>query len=96
VQSLVKAGILSTVGVYPSTISTIPYGVVMQKNLTIKMGNCNHRRYMTSLLRMVSTGIIDPTVVVTQDEPLTDAITAYLEFDQRKSGWTKILLEPLS
>ena len=44
VQAVAKAGHISIVGVYPPTLHSFPIGEAMNKNLTIKMGNCNHRR----------------------------------------------------
>ena len=66
----------------------------MNKNLTIKMGNCNHRRYIPKLIDLVRTGVIDPTQIPTQAEPLSSAIEAYREFDLRHRGWTKVKLQP--
>jgi threonine dehydrogenase-like Zn-dependent dehydrogenase len=66
----------------------------MNKNLTIKMGNCNHRSYIPKLIGLVSAGIVDPLRVLTKVEPITSAIEAYRQFDLRKSGWTKVKLEP--
>ncbi|WP_428395383.1 hypothetical protein [Lichenicoccus sp.] len=61
----------------------------MNKNLSIKMGNCNHRAHIPALLEMVRMGRIDPLQVLTKVEPLTDAIEAYEHFDRRETGWTK-------
>jgi threonine dehydrogenase-like Zn-dependent dehydrogenase len=94
VQALAKAGTLSIIGVYPQTDKFFPIGRAMNKNLTINMGNCNHRRYIPGLIDTVESGAFDPLGVVTQEEGLTDAITAYKEFDRRKSGWVKVVLEP--
>jgi threonine dehydrogenase-like Zn-dependent dehydrogenase len=33
------------IGVYPPTVQTFPFGQAFGKNLTIKAGDCNHRRY---------------------------------------------------
>jgi threonine dehydrogenase-like Zn-dependent dehydrogenase len=38
--------------------------------------------------------MIDPTELLTQTEPLTDAIEAYKAFDRRESGWVKVDLRP--
>ena len=43
-----------------------PIGEAMNKNLTLKMGNCNHRKYIPQLLELVRTGAVDPTQVLTQ------------------------------
>ena len=94
VQALAKAGTLSIIGVYPLTHKFFPIGMAMNRNLTLKMGNCNHRKYIPKLVDMVRTGAIDPTKVLTQVEPLTSVIDAYKAFDQRQAGWVKVELVP--
>jgi threonine dehydrogenase-like Zn-dependent dehydrogenase len=66
----------------------------MNKNLKIVMGNCPHRKYIPLLLHKVQAGIIDPSIVLTQSEPLTDICEAYQQFDLRTSGWIKVALKP--
>lgn len=90
VESIAKAGTLSIIGVYPQTVDFFPIGMAMMKNLTINMGNCNHRKYIPHLLRMVASGEIDPTQVLTHVEPLTSVIDAYKAFDERQPGWVKV------
>ena len=94
VKSLAKAGTLSIIGVYPMTAKTFPIGMAMNKNLTINMGNCNHRKYIPKLVRMVRNGTVRPSLVLTQKEPVTDAIEAYKAFDKREAGWIKVELVP--
>jgi threonine dehydrogenase-like Zn-dependent dehydrogenase len=94
VESIAKAGTLSVIGVYPQTVNTFPIGAAMNKNLTVRMGNCNHRRYIPMLVNMVRAGVADPTEILTQREPITAAIDAYKEFDRRMPGWMKVMLEP--
>lgn len=94
VQALCKAGTLSIIGVYPQTAETFPIGIAMNKNLTLKMGNCNHRKYIPHLVDLVRAGVINPTEILTQHEPLTDAISAYKAFDERQPGWIKVELQP--
>lgn len=90
VQALAKAGTLAIIGVYPPTATSFPIGQAMNKNLTINMGNCNHRRYAPHLVDLVRAGTIDPTKILTQHEHLTDAIEAYEAFDLREPGWIKV------
>ena len=94
VEALCKAGTLSIIGVYPITAENFPIGTAMNKNLTLKMGNCNHRKYIPRLIDFVRTGVVDPTQILTETEPLGSAIEAYREFDLRHRGWTKVKLEP--
>ena len=49
----------------------------MNKNLTVNMGNCNHRKYIPKLVSTVRNGTIDPQTILTQVEPMTDVIEAY-------------------
>jgi threonine dehydrogenase-like Zn-dependent dehydrogenase len=91
-EAVAKAGTVAIIGVYPETEGSYPIGKAMNKNLTVKMGNCNHRAYIPELVGYVREGLIDPTQVLTQDEPLESAIEAYKNFDLRKSGWTKVAL----
>jgi threonine dehydrogenase-like Zn-dependent dehydrogenase len=94
VQSLAKAGTLAVIGVYPPTDRFFAIGEAMNKNLTLKMGNCPHRAYLPRLVELVASGSIDPAMVLTQTEPLVDAIEAYKAFDRRESGWVKVELKP--
>ena len=94
VDSLAKAGTLSIIGVYSEDLESFPVGKAMNKNLTVNMGNCNHRTYIPKLVDMVRSGIIDPTEILTQKEPLTSAIDAYKAFDERQPGWIKVELKP--
>jgi len=94
VQSLAKVGTLAIIGVYPPTDSFFPIGMAMNKNLTIRMGNCNHRKYVPELVEMVRTGKIDPSKILTQCESMTNAIEAFKAFDKRQPGWIKVELKP--
>lgn len=94
VQALAKAGTLSIIGVYPETMTRFPIGMAMMKNLTLQMGNCPHRHYIPRLIDAVVAGKVDPLKVLTEVEPMTDAISAYKAFDKRKSGWVKVELKP--
>lgn len=94
VECVAKAGTIAIIGVYPPTMKEFPIGEAMNKNLTINMGNCNHRRYAPHLIELVRTGAVDPTQILTNVEPLSDVIGAYAAFDKRKPGWIKVELVP--
>jgi threonine dehydrogenase-like Zn-dependent dehydrogenase len=96
VEALAKAGTLSIIGVYPQAARSFPIGKAMNKNLTINMGNCNHRKYIPMLIDMVRSGAVDPVGILTQHEPLGSALDAYRAFDERQEGWIKVKLEPVS
>jgi threonine dehydrogenase-like Zn-dependent dehydrogenase len=94
VDAVAKAGTLSIIGVYSELVKSFPIGSAMEKNLTIKMGNCNHRRYIPNLIELVRNGTLLPSEILTQVEPLTSVIEAYKAFDRREPGWIKVKLEP--
>lgn len=94
VQGLAKAGTFSIIGVYPPTFESFPIGMAMNRNLTIKAGNCNHRRYVPKLVDWTRSGTIDPLRILTQRQPLTSALEAYKIFAQHRPGWVKVELEP--
>lgn len=90
VESIAKAGTLSVIGVYPQTFQSFPFGMAMNKNLTMKAGNCNHRKYIPSLLEMVQGGMVSPQKMITQIGPMDSIIKAYKAFDERQPGWIKV------
>lgn len=89
VSAVAKGGRLGIIGVYPPALTSFPIGAAMNKNLIIKMGNCNHHTVTPPLLDVVAAGLFDPTNLITQREPLTSAIEAYESFDRREEGWLK-------
>ncbi|MEH0109698.1 zinc-dependent alcohol dehydrogenase [Tersicoccus sp. MR15.9] len=89
VGSVAKGGRLGIIGVYPPSMTSFPIGQAMNKNLIIKMGNCNHHTVTPPLLDIVASGLFDPTKLITQHEPLTSAVEAYESFDRREEGWLK-------
>ncbi|MDR5784473.1 glutathione-dependent formaldehyde dehydrogenase [Caballeronia sp. LZ065] len=96
IAALAKAGTLGIIGVYPPTDRFFPIGVAMNKNVTIKMGNCNHRAVTPALIERVRNGSFDPLRVLTTREPLMHVVDAYKAFDKRQPGWIKVALEPVA
>ncbi|CAA9491158.1 MAG: Threonine dehydrogenase and related Zn-dependent dehydrogenases [uncultured Solirubrobacteraceae bacterium] len=94
VQAVAKAGTISIIGVYPPGMTSFPIGDAMNKNLTIKTGNCPHRRYIPHLVELVRTGAVDPTAIITEQDTMQGAIAAYEAFDARSPGWLKVELLP--
>ena len=94
VETVAKAGTISIIGVYSEKVKGFPIANAMEKNLTLKMGNCNHRRYVPDLIDLVRSGAVVPSEILTQSEPITSVIEAYKAFDERRPGWIKVKLEP--
>ena len=96
VAALAKAGTLSIIGVYSPESRNFPIGIAMNKNLTINMGNCHHRKYIPELIELTVSKRIDPAAILTQVKSMGDAIEAFKAFDMRAAGWIKVELEPQS
>jgi len=94
VDCVAKVGTVAIIGVYPPNDRTFPIGKAMNKNLTLRMGNANHRRYYDVLIEHVLAGRLDPAKILTNVEPLTNAVDAYKAFDERQPGWMKVELQP--
>jgi len=93
VDSVAKAGSIGIIGVYPPTFRSFPIGMAMNRNLTMNMGNCNHRRYLPHLVSLCASGVVDPERILTKKEPMSGVLDAYGEFDRRQPGWMKVALE---
>lgn len=74
-------------------MTSYPISTAMNKNLTIRMGNSNHRTTIPPLLDLVATGVVNPTRFISQDESITSTIQAYERFDRREEGWIKTVLD---
>jgi threonine dehydrogenase-like Zn-dependent dehydrogenase len=94
IEAVAKAGTVSVIGVYTAPVQGFPIEHVMNKNLTLKAGNCNHRRYMPEMIELVRSGVIHPEEFLTQVQPITSAVDAYQAFDRHQAGWVKVKLDP--
>ena len=94
VTALAKAGTLSILGVYPQSDQFFPIGEAMNKNITMRMGNANHKKYVQSLVELVRKGGLKPEQVLSEEEPMRDVIKAYETFDDQQKGWIKVELDP--
>lgn len=96
VGMVAKAGHVAIIGVYPPTMTQFPIGVAMGKNLTLRMGDCPHRRYLPKALRAVEAGAVRPSRILSQKIGLDGAIDAYHAFANHEDGWLKVELLPRS
>src|SRR5262249_54567538 len=92
-DSLAKAGTLAIIGVYPVSSNVFPIGELMNRNFTLKAGNCPHRKYLPKLLQMVRSGTVDPSALISQHVPFERIVDAYEAFDARSPGWVKVGLQ---
>jgi threonine dehydrogenase-like Zn-dependent dehydrogenase len=88
------AGVLSVPGVYGGLLDKIPFGMVMNKGLTIRTGQTHVNRWTDDLLRRIEDGQIDPTFVITHRVGLEDGPEMYDTFRDKQDGCIKVVLRP--
>jgi threonine dehydrogenase-like Zn-dependent dehydrogenase len=88
------AGTLSVPGVYGGLIDKFPFGMVMQKGLTIRTGQTHVNRWTDDLLRRIEEGEIDPSFVITHRVKLEDGPEMYKTFRDKEDGCIKVVLRP--
>jgi threonine dehydrogenase-like Zn-dependent dehydrogenase len=88
------AGVLSVPGVYGGLIDKVPFGMVMNKGLTIRTGQTHVNRWTDDLLRRIEEGQIDPSFVVTHQADLADGPELYKAFRDKDDGCIKVVLHP--
>lgn len=49
---------------------------------------------MSKLVDLVQNGTLNPTMILTEREPMTDALSTYKLFNERRPGWIKVELTP--
>lgn len=96
IEMVAKAGHISVVGLYPDGFKDFDFGKAFGKNVTIRMGDCPHRRYLPKLVRMVAAGALHPSRILSKRLQFGDAIDAYKAFDKHEEGWLKVELLPSS
>ncbi len=88
------AGVLSVPGVYGGLIDKVPFGMVMNKGLTIRTGQTHVARWTDDLLRRIAEGQIDPSFVITHTVPLEQGPEMYPVFRDKQDGCIKVVLKP--
>ena len=91
-----RGGTISLSGVYGGAVSPMPLIQMFDKQITMRMGQANVRRWVDDILPLVS-GDGDPLGLegfATHRLPLADAPHAYEIFQRKQDGAFKILLQP--
>jgi threonine dehydrogenase-like Zn-dependent dehydrogenase len=89
-----NGGRLSIVGDYAGFIDNVPFGSIMNRGITMRMGQAPVQRYYHQLLERILNGDIDPSFVATHQLPLTDAPKGYQLMDNKEDGCVKVVLKP--
>lgn len=87
-------GVLSIPGVYGGIVNHIPFGLVMNKGLTIRTGQTHVNRWTDELLQMIEDNVIDPSFVITHTADLADGPELYRTFRDKQDSCIKVVLKP--
>jgi threonine dehydrogenase-like Zn-dependent dehydrogenase len=96
IDAVRRGGTLSISGVYGGMIDPMPMMQLFDKQVAIRMGQANVRRWTDALMPLV-TDESDPLGVhdfATHHLPLSEAPGAYQMFQEKKDGAIKIVLQP--
>ncbi|GAA2750093.1 zinc-dependent alcohol dehydrogenase [Amnibacterium kyonggiense] len=91
-----RGGTVSLSGVYVGTADPTPFMTLFDKQVTIRMGQCNVQRWIDDLLPLVEDPA-DPLGtedLVTHEVPLDRAPELYATFRDKKDGCIKVVLKP--
>jgi threonine dehydrogenase-like Zn-dependent dehydrogenase len=88
-----KGGVVSVLGVYGLT-DKFPMGLITNKSLTLRSAQQHGQRYMPRMFDYVLQGDLDPSVLITHDMPLADAVRGYELFKEKKDGCVRAVFRP--
>jgi threonine dehydrogenase-like Zn-dependent dehydrogenase len=98
IEMVRRGGTISLSGVYGGTADPLNMLQIFDKQLTLKMGQANVRRWTDDILPLVS-GDDDPLGVegfASHHVPLSEAPQAYETFQKKEDGAFKIVFQPWS
>lgn len=96
IETVRRGGTISLSGVYAGAADVLPMQTMFDKQLTLRMGQANVRRWVDDLMPLVQDES-DPLgleTFATHHVPLTDAAAAYRTFQRKEDGAIKIVFRP--
>ncbi|MFF4297332.1 alcohol dehydrogenase catalytic domain-containing protein [Streptomyces vinaceus] len=90
-----RGGTISLSGVYGGTADPLPLLTMFDKQIQLRMGQANVRRWVDDLMPLLTDG--DPLGVegfATHHLPLDEAPTAYADFQAKSNKTVKVLFQP--
>jgi threonine dehydrogenase-like Zn-dependent dehydrogenase len=96
IELVQRGGTISLSGVYGGAVSPMPLIQLFDKQITMRMGQANVKRWIDDLMPLVTDGA-DPLGVedfATHRVPLDEAPHAYEIFQKKQDGAFKVLLQP--
>ena len=70
------------------------FGQFWVKGQHVATGQANVKAYNRKLCNLIEAGKAKPSWIISHELPLDQGPDAYKSFDERKDGWTKVVLKP--
>jgi glutathione-independent formaldehyde dehydrogenase len=105
VQSVRATGGIGVVGVFVAQDPGSPdelmkkgqlafdFGTFWMKGQHMATGQANVKAYNRKLRDLIAAGKVQPSQIISHELPLEQAPEGYRNFDERKDGWTKVVLK---
>jgi len=89
-----RGGIVSVLGVYPTTYDNFPIGQFFDKGIIMKGGQAPAHKHIDKLMNYVIEGKVKLDDIITHRLPLTEIAHGYDIFDKKEDGCVKVVLDP--
>jgi threonine dehydrogenase-like Zn-dependent dehydrogenase len=89
-----RNGIVSVLGVYPTTYDNFPVGQFFDKGLTLKGGQAPAHKHIDTLLQYVKEGKVTLNDIITHRLPLGKVSDGYSMFKKKEDNCVKVVLDP--
>jgi threonine dehydrogenase-like Zn-dependent dehydrogenase len=95
IDSVRRGGTISLSGVYGGMLDPLPLMTLFDKQITLRMGQANVRRWIDDILPLLEDeDVLGVDGFATHRLPLDSAPEAYSTFQKKQDGAIKILLQP--
>ena len=89
-----RGGTVSIVGVYGGMTDPVPMMTLFDKQIQLRMGQANVRRWVDDLMPLVADDPLGLEDFATHRLPLEQAPQAYADFQAKRDGTVKVLFKP--
>ncbi len=89
-----RGGIVSVLGVYPTTYDNFPIGQFFDKGIVLKGGQAPAHKYIDRLLKHVVDGDVRLDDIITHKLPLSEIAHGYDIFKNKEEDCVKVVLDP--
>ncbi|MEJ7912793.1 MAG: zinc-dependent alcohol dehydrogenase [Chitinophagaceae bacterium] len=89
-----RGGIVSVLGVYPTTYDNFPIGQFFDKAITLKGGQAPAHKHIDALLKYVVEGKVRLDDIITHRLPLSEVAHGYKIFQEKEEDCVKVVLTP--